>query len=73
MIRLTDADPIGDPPGDGWRSVAMESMDDLHALSVLLRLGRHVRVEAPGEIRAQLLDDVDHIAALYRGGGGVLS
>ena len=73
-IRLTDADPTGEPPDDGWRSVAMEFVDDLHALSVLLRLGRHVRVDAPGEIRARLLDHVDHIAGLYRGGGdGVLA
>lgn len=56
----------GSPPGEGWRSVRLEFMDDLHAVTVLLRLGSDVHIEASDDIRAKLLDHIDQIATLYR-------
>lgn len=45
---------------------ALEFMDALHAVTVLLRLGSDVRVEAPANIKGRLLDHLDQIATLYR-------
>lgn len=39
---------------------------DLHAVTVLLRLGFDVRVESPAEIKTKLLNHIDQIAKLYR-------
>lgn len=41
-------------------------MDDLHAVTVLLRLGSDVRIEAPDDNKAKLLDHIDQVATLYR-------
>lgn len=65
-IRTSQADVSVDPPGEGWRPARLEFMDDLHAVTVLLRLGPGIRVEAPDDIKAKLLDHIDQIAALYR-------
>lgn len=52
----------GSPPGEGWQLVRLEFMDDLHAVTILLRLGADVRVEAPEDINAKFLDYIDQIA-----------
>lgn len=65
-IRSSQMEVSPHPPGDGWRPVRLEFMDDLHAVTVLLRLGSEVRVEAPDDIKAKLLDHIDQIATLYR-------
>ncbi|WP_268916208.1 MULTISPECIES: helix-turn-helix transcriptional regulator [Actinomyces] len=65
-ICSSPMDAAGSPPGEGWRSVRLEFMDDLHAVTVLLRLGSDVRVEAPDDIKTKLLDNIDQIATLYR-------
>ena len=44
---------------------SLEFMDDLHALTILLRLGPGIRVEAPTEIRTRLLTHLDRITELY--------
>ncbi len=65
-MRFNEVEAFGGPPGDGWLPVRLEFMDDLHAVTILLRLGSDVRVEAPVEVKAKLLDHADQIAALYR-------
>lgn len=65
-IRTKPMDASGSPPGEGWRPVRLEFMDDLHAVTVLLRLGSDVRIEAPDDIKAKLLDHIDQVATLYR-------
>lgn len=65
-IRYSPMEVSGSPPGEGWRSVRLEFMDDLHTVTVLLRLGSDVHIEAPDDIRAKLLDHIDQIATLYR-------
>lgn len=65
-IRSSPTDVSGNPPGEGWQPVRLEFMDDLHAVTVLLRLGSDVRVEAPDDIRVKLLDQIGQIAMLYR-------
>lgn len=65
-IRCSRVEVSGSPPGEAWRPVRLEFMDDLHAVTVLLRLGPDVRVEAPDHIKAQLLEHIDRIAMLYR-------
>lgn len=67
-IRSSPMDLPGPPPGEGWRAARLEFMDDLHAVTVLLRLGPDVRVEAPDGIKARLLDHVKRIVGLYRPG-----
>jgi hypothetical protein len=41
-------------------------MGNLYAVTVLLRLGPDISVEAPNEIKAKLLDHLDQTATLYR-------
>ncbi|WP_326833279.1 helix-turn-helix transcriptional regulator [Cutibacterium porci] len=65
-ICTSPMDASGSPPGEGWRPVRLEFMDDLHAVTVLLRLGSDVRIEAPDDIKAKLLDQIDQVATLYR-------
>lgn len=65
-IRSSQIGASGNPPGEGWRPVRLEFMDDLHTVTVLLRLGPDIRVEAPDDIEAKLLDHLDQIAMLYR-------
>ncbi len=65
-MRLTDRESATDPPEEGWRPVRMEFLDDLHALTVLLRLGPAAHVESPERIRTRLLDHVEQVAGLYR-------
>ena len=65
-IRATDAEPLDTSPGKEWRPVRLEFMDDVHAITILLRLGPDVRVETPVEIKTRLLDHVNQIASLYR-------
>jgi transcriptional regulator len=64
-IRVDETEPGDDPPEGEWCPVSLEFMDDLHALTILLRLGPGIRVEAPSEIRAELLAHLDRIAGLY--------
>ena len=64
-IRSSPRDVSG-KPGEGWQPVRLEFMDDLHAVTVLLRLGSDIRVEGPDDIKAKLLDHIDQIAMLYR-------
>ena len=65
-ICTSPMDVPGSPPGEGWQPVRLEFMDHLHAVTILLRLGSDVRVEAPDDIKAKLLDHLDQIAMLYR-------
>lgn len=41
-------------------------MDCQRAVTVLLRLGSDIRVEAPDDIKAKLLDHIDKISVLHR-------
>lgn len=65
-IRCSSMEVSGSPPGEGWRTVRLEFMDDLHALTVLQHLGSGIRIEAPDDIRTKLLYHIDQIATLYR-------
>ena len=65
-IRAGDVEFSQHSPGDGWQPVSLEFMDDLHAVTALLRLGPDARVEAPERIRLQLLDYVDQIRCQYQ-------
>lgn len=64
-LRVCDAEPTGQAPGEEWQPVRLSFMDNLHAVSVLLRLGADVRVDAPESIRAHLLDHLDETKNLY--------
>ena len=64
-IRVDETELGDDPPAGKWRPASLEFMDDLHALTILLRLGPGIRVEAPTEIRTRLLTHLDRITELY--------
>jgi len=64
-IRVNETELGDDPPAGKWRPASLEFMDDLHALTILLRLGPGIRVEAPTEIRTRLLTHLDRITELY--------
>ena len=64
-IRVDETELGDDPPAGKWRPASLEFMDDLHALTILLRLGPGIRVEAPIEIRTRLLTHLDRITELY--------
>lgn len=53
------------PPGNDWRCVELGFVDDLHALTVLLRLGADAVVIAPAQVRRDLLEHLDRVRDLY--------
>jgi predicted DNA-binding transcriptional regulator YafY len=60
---------VGPPDADGWADVVVpaESLD--YALHDLLRMGPHVEVLAPEELRRKLAETGRAMAALYASGG----
>lgn len=70
-IRARDVPPPAgpapgrQPPGDDWMCVELGFVDDLHALTVLLRLGVDAVVIAPAQVRRNLLDHQDRVRDLY--------
>jgi predicted DNA-binding transcriptional regulator YafY len=70
LVRLTPegARRLGvTPAGDGWTEtrVPIESID--HAHGEFLRLGSHVEVIAPAELRARIAETVRTLATRYEG------
>lgn len=53
------------PPGDDWMCVELGFVDDLHALTVLLRVGVDAVVITPAQLRRDLLQHLDRITDLY--------
>lgn len=54
------------PPGDGWMFMRLEFVDDLHAMTIMLRLGADARIEAPNSLRASFMAYLEDTLALYR-------
>ncbi len=52
-IKATETEPPdGAPVGDGWSFMELEFVDQLHAMTIMLRLGPDARIEAPEQLRA---------------------
>lgn len=66
-IRATEAEPPGAPPSDqGWSFFTLEFVDQLHAMTILLRLGPDARVETPQDLRQDLADYLAATLDRYR-------
>lgn len=65
-ISATEIEPTGEPPpGDGWVFMRLEFVDDLHAMTIMLRLGTDARIETPGSLRANFTNYLADTLSLY--------
>lgn len=54
------------PPGDGWVFMRLEFVDDLHAMTIMLRLGTDARIETPDSLIASFTTYLKNTLAQYK-------
>lgn len=62
------AETAGAPDAQGWRRVTIPIESIAHAAQQVLRLGAQAEVLKPAALRREVVERVDAVAALYRGG-----
>lgn len=65
VIRAAEKPPNGLSPGEGWAFMELEFVDDLHAMTIMLRLGPDARIQSPKVLRQEFVDYLTDTAALY--------
>lgn len=57
VIRVTEQEPTMPPPeGEGWSFLELEFVDQLHAMTIMLRLGPDAAITSPTSLRNEFTD-----------------